>query len=315
MKAPDTWSKRVQAYIDYRHSLGYELANETGILQHFADYADQTGPYDRLTIALAVEWAKTSNRSTPITWGRRLEVVRGFAQYWRRFDPETEIAARDWFGPSHRRLLPHIYSPEEILALMEATAQLAPTGGLRPATCRTIFGLLASTGLRISEATNLTRGDVDLDNAVLTIREAKFHKARLVPYAPCVADALREYARKRDRSRLPERSDRFFLLDNGRPANQGGTLYALQFLCKRLGLQPRGDYKNHRLHDMRHTFIVHSILRFYERGIDIDRAVVALSTYVGHAHVVDTYWYATGIPELMNIAAERFHQYAWEHQK
>lgn len=312
MKASISWSSRIEDYLAYRHSLGFELTMETGILRQFAKYADQTGTHDRLTVALVVEWAKTSKRSTPITWGRRLEVVRGFVQYWRRFDPCTEIVPSDWFGPAHRRLVPHIYTEAEILTLMEGTAQLTPPDGLRPVTCRTIFGLLVSTGLRISEAIKLTRSDVDLDNFVLTIRDAKFHKSRLVPCDPSVAAALITYTQLRDRFHLHPGSDRFFLFDNGRPPNRRDILYALHYLCRRLGLHPRGDYKHHRLQDMRHTFVVHSILRFYEQGIEIDRAVVALSTYVGHAHVADTYWYATGIPELMNIAAERFHQYAWE---
>jgi len=311
MKAPISWSTRVQDYLAYRHSLGFDLTNEAGMLKQFASFLDQMGMGGPLTVAHAVEWARTSKRSTPITWGRRLEVIRVFAQYWQRFDPASEIAPIDWFGPAHRRLVPHIYTEAEILALMEAAAQLTPRNGLRPATCRTVFGLLASTGLRISEAIKLTRGDVNLDNAVLTIREAKFHKSRLVPFDPSVTEALRSYARMRDRIVIRAASDCFFLFDNGKPANQPGIRYALGDICERLGWRPRGDYQHHRLQDMRHTFIVRSILYFYQQGIEIDRAIVALSTYVGHAHVADTYWYATGIPELMNIAAKRFNQYAW----
>lgn len=312
MKASTCWSKRIEDYLAYRHGLGFELAIEGGILRQFAKYVEQTGTHDSLTVALVVEWAKVSKRSTPITWGRRLEAVRGFVQYWRRFDLGTEITPPDWFGPAHRRLIPHIYTDTEIIALMAATTQLMPPDGLRPATCRTIFGLLAATGLRISEAIKLTRSDVDLDRAVLTIREAKFHKSRLVPCDPSVAAALSAYARLRDGFHLHPGSDRFFLFDNGKPANQCAIRYALRHLCKQLGWHPRGDYPYHRLQDMRHTFVVHSILHSYEQGIVIDRAVAALSTYVGHAHIADTYWYATGIPELMNIAAERFHQYARE---
>jgi len=312
MNAPVSWNVRVEGYLAYRHSLGFELTNEAGILKQFAKFADQTGTQGPLHRGALVEWARTSKRSAPITWGRRLEVVRGFAHYWQRFDPTSEIAPSDWFGPPHRRLIPHIYTEAEILTLMEATAQLTPPNGLRPATCRTIFGLLASTGVRISEATKLSRSDVDLDNAVLIIREAKFHKSRLVPFDPSVTVALRSYERLRNKIVLHAASDRFFLFDNGRAATQRDIRYVLRGLCERLGWQPRGDYEHHRLQDMRHTYIVRSILRFYQQGIEIDRAVVALSTYVGHAHVADTYWYATGIPELMNIAAERFHQYAQE---
>ena len=118
------------------------------------------------------------------------------------------------------------------------------------------------------------------------------------------------YAQLRDRIVAKPNNEHFFLLDNGKPANQRGILYAVHLLCKKLGWKPRGDYSHHRLHDLRHTFIVRSTLSFYQQGIDIDRAVLALCTYVGHAKVADTYWYFTGIPELMGIAAERFHQYS-----
>ena len=114
----------------------------------------------------------------------------------------------------------------------------------------------------------------------------------------------------RDRQIAHPRNNRFFLRDDGQSANQSGMLYALQSLCKALGWRPRGDYPHHRLHELRRSFIVHSTLRFYEQGVDLDRSVLALSTYVGHAKVSDTYWYFTGIPELMAIAAERFHVYS-----
>lgn len=226
-----------------------------------------------------------------------------------RSDPTTEIPPRGLFGPAHRRLVPHIYTEAELSALLEAANGLAPERGLRPATCRCVFGLLAACGLRISEALALTCADVDLVAGVLCIREAKFHQQRLVPLHPSVTKALSTYASWRDRLVPRPTCDRFFLRDDGRAANQSGILYALQTLCEQQGWQPRGDYPHHRLHDLRHTFIVRSTLRFYEQGVDLDRAILALSTYVGHAKVSDTYWYFTGIPELMAIAAERFRCY------
>jgi len=148
-----------------------------------------------------------------------------------------------------------------------------------------------------------------VDSGVLHIREAKFHQQRLVPLHPSVTDSLRAYARQRDRLVPRPCCDKFFLRDDGSGVNQPSMLYALQRLCQQLDWQTRGDYQRHRLHDIRHTFIVRSMLRLYEEGVDIDRAILALSTYVGHAKVSDTYWYVTGIPELMAIAAERFHLY------
>jgi len=309
MSARGSWMPRVEAYLAYRRHHGFELSIDATQLRSFARFADEIVTEDHLTVALAVAWAQTSRRMTPFTWARRIEILRGFARFCLREDAETEIPPRGLFGPAHRRLVPHIYTEAELCSLLEATHGLVPTEGLRPATCRCVFGLLAATGLRISEALTLTTADVDLDSGVLHIREAKFHQQRLVPLHPSVTDSLRAYVRWRDRLVPRPCCNRFFLRDDGNGANQPGILYALQTLCQQLGWQPRGDYRRHRLHDMRHTFIVRSMLRFYEQGVDIDRAILALSTYVGHANVSDTYWYVTGIPELMAIAAERFHLY------
>jgi len=309
MNAPACWMTRVETYLAYRRRHGFKLSIDATQLGSFARFADEVGTADHLTVALAIAWARSSRRPNPLTWARRIDVLRGFARFCLREDPATEIPPRGLFGPAHRRLVPHIYTDAELSALLEAANGLAPEHGLRPATCRCVFGLLAASGLRISEALTLTCDDVDLDAGVLCIREAKFHRQRLVPLHPSVTESLGAYARRRDQILPRPACDRFFLRDDGHSANQSGILYALQTLCRQLGWQPRGDYPHHRLHDLRHTFIVRSTLRFYEQGIDVDRAVLALSTYVGHAKVTDTYWYFTGIPELMAIAAERFHCY------
>lgn len=310
MNAAISWMPQVETYLAYRRRHGFKLSIDATQLRSFARFADEMGTQDHLTVALAVAWAKTSRRPSPLTWGRRIEVLRGFARFCLRGDPATEIPPRGLFGPAHRRLVPHIYTEDELRALLEAASALAPVHGLRPATCRCVFGLLAATGLRISEALALTRGDVDLEAGVLHIQEAKFHQQRLVPLHPSVTQSLSAYTRQRERLVPRPACDRFFLRDDGHATNQAAILYALQTLCQQLGWKPRGDYQHHRLHDMRHTYIVRSTLRFYEQGIDVDRAVLALSTYVGHAKVSDTYWYFTGIPELMGVAAERFHRYS-----
>ncbi|MBK8337663.1 MAG: tyrosine-type recombinase/integrase [Sterolibacteriaceae bacterium] len=309
MNAPVSWMTRVETYVAYRRGHGFKLSIDATQLRSFARFADKVGTEDHLTVALAIAWAQSSQRPGSLTWGRRVEVLRGFARFCLREDPATEIPPQGLFGPAHRRLIPHIYTDDELSALLEAANGLSPEHGMRPATCRCVIGLLAASGLRISEALMLTNADVDLGAGVLCIQEAKFHRQRLVPLDPSVTEALNAYARSRDRLVPRPACDRFFLRDDGRPTNQSGMLYALQTLCQQLGWQPRGDYPYHRLHDFRHTFIVRSTLRFYEQGIDVDRAVLALSTYVGHAKVSDTYWYFTGIPELMAIAAERFHKY------
>ena len=310
MKTPISWMSHVEAYLAHRRGLGFKLTNDETRLRSFARFADQISTADHLTVALAVAWARASRRPSALTWARRIEALRGFARFCQRLDPATEIPPRDLFGSAHRRLVPHIYTAAELVALLEATDDLIPINGLRAATCRTVFGLLAASGLRIAEALALTRADVDLASGVLCIEEAKFHQRRLVPLHPSVTEQLRAYARRRDQLVPRPACERFFLRDDGQPANQRAMLYALQTLCRQLDWQPRGNHAHHRLHDLRHTFIVRSMLRFYQQGIDDEHAVLALSTYVGHARVSDTYWYFTGVPELMAIAAERFQRYA-----
>ncbi|RKT99317.1 integrase [Burkholderia sp. Nafp2/4-1b] len=303
------WAARVAAYLAYRRSFGFELAIDGRQLESFARFADRRGT-EHLTLDLAADWARDSKRASSISWARRIETLRGFAKFQMRTDPTTVIPPRNLLGRGHRRLVPHIFTEQEIRTLLAEASLLGPPGGLRPATCCALFGLLLTTGLRISEAIHLTVADVDLDAGVLDVRNSKCHQHRYVAMHDTVTRQLREYANFRDRF-VPDRcSDRFFRGESGQPVTQRQMLYTLHAICERqLGWKPRGDYRHHRLHDLRHTFIVRSALRFYREEEDIGRCLSALSIYVGHAKVVDTYWYFTGIPELMNIAGERFQRY------
>jgi integrase len=302
----------VEAYLTYRRSNGYTLSCDETQLRSFARFADDAKESEHMTVSLAEAWALTSPSNSQFTLARRFEILRGFARFCLQHDPATEIPPRAMFGSSHRRLLPHIYTQLELSQLLEVASHLTPKQGLRPATCRCVFGLLAASGLRISEALALTRKDADLTSGILHIRDAKFHKSRLVPLHASTIAKLVQYNLLRDHIVSKPISQSFFLRDDGHSANQEGMLYALQSLCQQLDWQPRGDYTRHRLHDFRHSFIVRSMLHFYTQGVDIDSAILALSTYVGHAKVSDTYWYLTGIPELMAIATERFQRYANE---
>jgi len=307
MNADMSWATRLETYLAYRRSSGFELKIDAKQLASFARLADQRRA-EHLTLDLALDWAQASRSPRPLSWARRIEVLRGFANFCLRSDPETVVPPSQMFGRAHRRLVPHIYTRQELQTLLQATGRLA--GMLRPTTYRTLFGLLAATGLRISEALALTRSDVDLGAGVLEIKDTKCHQHRLVPLHSSVTPHLRTYAQQRDLLVTCPHSDRYFLRDDGHSVNQRGALYALHTVCDELGLHARGDYPRHRLHDLRHTFIVHSVLRFYEEDQDVDAGLSALSIYVGHANITDTYWYLTGVPELMAIAAERFHQYA-----
>jgi integrase len=279
----------------------------------FARYAALAGHKGPLTTELAVRWAKLPQDADPRYWANRYEIVRRFAEYRFLFDPATEIPPKGLLGPSKRRLSPYIYSDGEITAFLQAASQLAPTDGLYPLTYVTMFGLLVSTGLRISEALNLSRQDADLRTGVLTIRETKFRKSRLVPVHPSTLQALRRYIKLRDSYHPGTRSKTFFLSEKGTPLNYRGVLYIFIKLSRKLGW--RGRDKKPRVHDFRHTFAVRRLLKWYEEGANLDQKILALSTYLGHVQVTDTYWYLSAVPELLAIVSDKFENFATKERR
>ncbi|MDZ7751522.1 MAG: tyrosine-type recombinase/integrase [Gammaproteobacteria bacterium] len=310
MNAPVTMRARVERYLAERRHAGYALRIEGQQLLRFAEFAEQCGHQGPLTLDLAVRWATASPRPSPLTAPRRLEVLRGLARFWQHLEPGTQVPPRRLLGRGHRRLTPHIYTEGEIRALLNATKKLHPPGSLRALCCRAIFGLIAATGLRLSEATGLTREDVDLAQGVLLIRHTKFGKSRWVPLHPTTTRVLRRYAQIRDRDPRAAPSEAFFVGDAGRPARPRNIEYAFAQLRRRLQWTARGGHPAPRIQDLRHTFVCRTLQRWYADGLDIDRHILALSTYVGHAKVTDTYWYVTAIPDLMAIAARRFEYFA-----
>ena len=310
MNQSPTLTVEVQAYLNDRRHLGFALDREGSQLLAFARFADTHGYTGRLTEELAVAWAQ-HGQSERLTSARRLDIVRRFAKYRLQFGFPTEIPAASLFGPSTRRLTPHIYETHEIEALLTTAARLPCAKGLRGATYATLFGLLAATGLRLSEALSLKRTEVDLTGGMLTLTQTKFHRARVVPLHVSTTEALTQYALLRDRAiPCPLQKEVFFLSARGTQLDLRTVDYTFDRLRRQLGWQARGQHPAPRLQDLRHTFICRRLLTWYRQGIDIDRSILALSTYVGHTQVTDTYWYITGIPELMAIAAQRFEQLA-----
>ena len=305
MSRPNTWQERVDAYVAERRRAGFQLSIDALQLASFARFAQRLGHRGSLTVDLASRWALASRRGARLTAARRIEVLRGFARYWQQFDPATQIPPRLLFGPAHRRLTPHIYTDAEICALLAAAARLSPPAGLRAASCTTFFGLIAATGLRISEAAGLHRSDVDLEHGVLLIRHAKFGKSRWVPLHPTTVKALKHYVKRRDREFPGTAQDAFFVGGNGRALLPQQARYAFNRLRQALGWRPRGGHPAPRIQDLRHRFVCRRLHRWYQDGKDIDRHILALSTYVGHVNITDTYWYITATPELMAAAARR----------
>jgi integrase len=305
MNPRSTMLSKVKAYLADRRRAGFALSIAGRQLLSFAHFSDRGGYRGPLTVDLASRWALANRSGLALTAARRIEVLRSFAHYCLMFDPKTEIPPVRLFGPGHRRLTPHIYTEQEIRALLAASTRLSPANGLRPITCATIFGLLSATGLRTSEASALRRQDVDLQRGILHIQQAKFGKSRLVPLHPSTTRALQRYACRRNQDPSSVATDTFFVFDHGQPALTRRLQYAFRRLCCQLRWRARGGHRAPRIYDLRHSFVCRCLRRWYEEGVDIDRNMLALSTYLGHAKVTDTYWYVTATPELMAIAARR----------
>jgi integrase len=307
---PSSISALVEDYLAVRRSLGFVVKTQGHLLRMFGRFADDCGHRGPLTVELAVRWASSSGSKDPANAARRLSVVRGFAAHLVAFDPATEVPDAGLLGPRTRRKPPHIYTDAEIATLLRAFAALRPRGALRPRTYVTLASLLLSTGLRISEARELRRDDVDLDAGILTIRRGKFRKSRLVPLHPSALAPLRSYAAFRDARELPPRSEFFFRTDRAPFLTWQATNATIWKLRRRLRWTAAGRTRLPRYHDMRHTFAVRRLVRWHEEGVDVDRRMLHLSTYLGHAEVPSTYWYLTAVPELMALAGERFEQFA-----
>lgn len=312
MRRVPMMERLVTAYLTTRRSMGFDLGIAGRQLLAFARFADQAGHRGPLTVALAVRWAQSARRGSRLTWARRLQTLHPFMKYRAQFDPATEIVPPGLFGPVQRRRVPHIYTEAEIAALLDAAAQLQSVAGLRlrPRTYATLFGLLASTGLRISEALALAPTDVDRPGVSLTVRKTKFRKSRLVPLHPTTVTALTRYADAR-RRRVSDRAiQTFFVSDRGTRLGDRMVHQTFASLRARLGWIGRGDYRWPRIHDLRHSFVCRALVRSYQQPEGIDGVIDVLSTYVGHAGVSDTYWYVTAIPELLALAGQRFAQHA-----
>jgi integrase/recombinase XerD len=298
--------KGVRDYIKMRRSLGYKLQMAPALLYDFASFLEERGAL-HITITLAVQWAQRNLKAPPAEWARRLTFVRGFARYWIATDPATEIPA--WGLMPHRphRARPYLYTEAEVRHLLQAARQMEGLPGLM---YHCLFGLLPVTGLRISEALNLRPEDVDLDQGMLVIVGTKFGKSRWVPIHASTQKVLVQYVQQRDRvfrRKLPY----FFVSRRGNRLDGGQVRRTFYRLSRQVGL--RGQHASHgpRLHDFRHRFALSSLIGWYRSGREVESRLPILSTFLGHVHVADTYWYLTACPELMGLAVNRLEK-RWE---
>lgn len=293
-------------YLAMRRALGFADRLPASLLRTFVAFVDQAGsPF--ITTALASQWAVRPSHVQPSTWAWRLAMVRRFALWRHASDPRTEVPPPDLVGQRYRRKPPRLYREEDVARVIQRAAALPSAKGLRGRTFATLFALLAVTGLRINEALHLDRPDVDLAAGVLVIRHTKFRKSRLVPVHATTQDALRTYGEVRDQI-LPRLTiPAYFVSERGTRVTEWTARYTFAKLSQHLGLRARAKSygRGPRLQDLRHRFAAQTLIAWYRAGVDVERELPKLSTYLGHVHTSDTYWYLEAIPELLQLAAER----------
>lgn len=289
-------------YLAIRRALGFKLERTGLLLADFVGYLG-TNRVDKITTDAALAWATLPSNGASGWWAQRLSVVRGFARHLHAIDPTHQVPPPGLLPGRSHRATPFLYSDADIAALMAAAAGFRSP--LRAITFQTLVGLLAVTGLRIGEALQLDRDDVDLAEGVLTIRLTKFGKSREVPLHASTVNALAAYNRERDRLCRRPAGPAYFLAATGTRLLYCNAHLAWLDLVRRAGLQPRSATCRPRPHDLRHSFAVRTLLGWYRDGADVQARLPLLSTYLGHVHPGSTYWYLSAAPELLTLVAGR----------
>ena len=296
--------KALEEYLAVRRALGFRLDAPGRLLHQFIDFAEAERA-SFITRDLALRWATQSKQCHPAYWASRLSVVRRFAEYHSVIDPRTEIPPVGLLPHRLQKKSPYVYSDAEIEQLIAAAKRLRSPLELQGATYSTLFGLLAVTGMRVSEPLSLDREDVDLAEGILNIRQTKFGKSRLIPVHGSTRNVLVRYAARRDRTLPNLATSAFFVSEQGRRLSQSTVWRMFVKFSREIGLRSATSSTGPRIHDLRHRFSIHTLCRLYRAGEDVERHMTALATYLGHANPLNTYWYLSATPELLLLASKR----------
>lgn len=292
---------RAAQYLAMRRSLGYTLHADERLLTGFIDYLEHEGQAT-ITTGAALAWA-TQPAGVAASWHRRrLSVVRCFARHLAAYDPACEVPPARLLPARETRITPYLYSPAEIAALIHAAGLLARP--ILAATYQALISLLAVSGLRIGEALALHRSDVDLDAGLLTVT-GKSGKTRLVPLHPSTTDVLRDYATRRDTLNPAACCPNFFINTTGNRLRVKDVDVTFVRLLTLAGVHAPPGRRRPRVHDLRHTFVLNTFLRWYRDGTDVPANLPVLSTFLGHTSPASTWWYQEASPELLAVAAQR----------
>jgi integrase len=299
--------QELDRYLSIRRSLGYDLCTAARVLRRFVSFAEADAA-EYVSVDLFARWQRSFGKASRQTWALRFCMVRLFANWLHGLDPKHQAMPRGLVPHRNCRKPPHIYDGREVAAIVATAAKLPSTYGLRGLTYSTLFGLIAVSGLRISEALALDTGDVDLPGGILRIRRAKLNKARLVPIHSSVAARLRHYMAERDRL-LGYRPLSLFVSDGGVRLSDCTARYNFAHVCQLLGLRSPQRFCRHgrgpRVHDLRHSFAARTMIGCYRAGNDAGGEMIKLTTYLGHTRPQDTYWYIEAVPELLELASQR----------
>lgn len=304
-------TRLVEDYIAFKQGMGFQITIEAAEIRRFAKFAREQEHQGALTIDLALNWASEKPCYSRWYQARRLETVHCFAKYAFAIDSETQIPPVGVLGKCHGRVVPYIYSIDEVILLMEQGSKLLSPDGLRAMAVATSIGLLWATGIRVCELCKLLRGDIDFYKGELHIRDTKFHKERYLPIQSTVVEALKKYSDFRDNLYPNSNDSHFFLSTGGQMLTQRNLEYSFTVLRSYLITDGKDNWDRRppRLYDLRHSFSCHTIIRWFKEGVDINHQIFLLSTYLGHVKPSDTYWYLTGTPELLALATEKFENY------
>ena len=285
-------SNALAKYVAVRRAFGTQFCEPAVTLGHFVDFLESQGA-QFITTELALRWAQQPEGVQRATWARRLCLVRGFAVWLSGFDPRTQVPPRGLIEARHRRKEPHIFTDQQIEQLMVEASRLPSLTGLRALTYVTLIGLLASTGLRPGEALALDVQEVNLLDAILSIRRTKFGKSRFVPVTGSTCTALADYAQRRDKLAPDRRTDAFLLSEDGRRLQASAARRTFAKLSCLIGLrkavEKRRIGRGPRLQDFRHTFTTRRLIEWYRAGVNVEQEMPKLSTYLGHANSNQTY--------------------------
>jgi integrase len=297
----------LERYLAVRRQLGADLSTDERILRRFANFAERCGA-KYVNADVIMRWLESLPSASPGTRATRFRVARQFAEWLHGLDPKHEAPPRGLVPGRVQRVHPYIYSEAEIVALIEHAQTLPSVYGMRGLTCSTLFGLIAVTGLRISEALGLDATDLDVESGVLHVRQGKLGKERLLPLDSSVVQRLESYGRERDRL-LGRRPEAFFVACEGHRLGDCGARYNFAQVSQLIGLRKPQLYLRHgrgpRIHDLRHTFAVRTMLNWYRSGKDVGREMIKLTTWLGHVNPAHTYWYLEAVPELLELASAR----------